>query len=431
MTEPVRVGLLGCGVVGAATARILTGHASELLTRTGAPIELARVAVRDASKDRGFTLPREVWTTDAAAVVTDPSIDVVVEVIGGIEPARSLILDAIAHKKHVVTANKELLSSQGRELMTAAEGNSVDLLFEASVGGGIPIIRPIRESLAGDRVRRVMGIVNGTTNFILTRMSEMGESFEEALEHAVRLGYAELDPTADVAGHDAAAKIAILASLAFDARVVASDVHTQGIQDVTRADIAAAHQLGYEVKLLAIAEMDAGMISARVYPAMLPKTHPLASVRDVFNAVFIEGEQSGEIMFLGRGAGGRPTAAAVVGDIVEIARNVALGARSPGYVGFHADAHLRANDDTQARYYIVLSVADRPGVLSEVAGVFAQHGVSIASVRQEGSGRAATLMLITHRAPEGKHHATLAELRALADVHSVEATMRVEGTEEG
>ena len=431
MTEPVRVGLLGCGVVGTATARILLSHRAELETRTGAPIEIARIAVRDTSVDRGFDLDPAVWTSDPWDVVRDPQIDVIVEVMGGVDPARDLILEAIANKKHIVTANKELLSTYGSDVMKAAESNGVDLLFEASVAGGIPIIRPIRESLAGDRVTRVMGIVNGTTNFILTRMSEMGESFEEALEQAIRLGYSEADPSADVDGHDAAAKIAILASLAFDSKVVASDVPVEGIRNITRADIAAAHQLGYEVKLLAIAELGDGKISARVHPAMIPKTHPLAAVRDVFNAVFVQGEQSGDLMFLGKGAGGAPTAAAVVGDIVEIARNASQGARTPAYVGFHDDAALRAAEDTSVRYYIVLSVADQPGVLSEVAGVFARHGVSIASVRQEGFGSEATLMLITHIATEGQHRATLDELRSHDGVKAIESTIRVEGTQEG
>jgi homoserine dehydrogenase len=418
-------------VVGSATARILSSHAAEIETRTGAPIQVRRVAVRDVSSDRGLDLDPSAWTADPWEVVRDPAIDVVVEVMGGIDPARELILEAIANKKHVVTANKELLSTHGAELMDAAQTSGVDLLFEAAVAGGIPIIRPIRESLAGDRVKRVMGIVNGTTNFILTRMSEMGESFDEALEQAVRLGYAEADPTADVDGHDAGAKIAILASLAFDARVVSSDVPTEGIRNITRADIAAAHQLGYEVKLLAVAELSDGHISARVHPAMIPRTHPLAAVRDVYNAVFIEAEQSGDLMFLGKGAGGAPTAAAVVGDVVEIARNSSQGARSPGYVGFHHNAAIRAEAETAVRYYIVLSVADQPGVLSEVAGVFARHGVSIASVRQEGFGSEATLMLITHIATEGQHRSTLDELRNHEGVKAIESTIRVEGTQEG
>ena len=431
MAQPLTIGLLGYGVVGASVAKILTEHADELAHRAGVPITLTRVAVRDRNRARSFPLDDRMVTTDPAELVGDPSIDVVVEVMGGVEPARTLILEALGNKKHVVTANKELLSTVGREVMHAAESNGVDVLFEASVAGGIPIIRPIRESLAGDRVKRVLGIVNGTTNFILTRMSEMGESFDEALQEAVRLGYAEADPSADISGQDAAAKVAILASLAFDARVVAGDVPTEGIDKITRADIAAAHELGYEVKLLAVAEMSEGRISARVHPAMIQKTHPLAAVRDVYNAVFVQGEHSGDLMFLGKGAGGAPTAAAVVGDIVEIARNRAQGASTPVYVGFHADASIRPEAETLVRYYIVLAVADQPGVLAQVAGTFARQQVSIASVRQEGSGDEATLMLITHIATEGQHRTTFDGLSALPEVKRVEATIRVEGTEEG
>jgi homoserine dehydrogenase len=427
---PVRVGLLGCGIVGDASAQIIREHAGELAERIGAPVEISRVAVRSLAKPRRVELPSEVWTTDAWEVVRDPSIHIVVEAIGGIEPSRDLILEAFRQGKHVVTANKELLSSLGKELMDAAEAAGVDLLFEASVAGGIPIIRPMKESLAGDRVRRVMGIVNGTTNFILTRMSETGESFAEALGIAERLGYTELDPSADIEGFDAASKLAILASVAFNARVVAGDVRREGIAEVTPRDIAAAHELGYEVKLLAVAEQEDGLVSARVHPAMVPNTHPLAAVRDVFNAVFVEAEQTGELMFFGRGAGGGPSGSAVVGDIVEIARNLVTGGRSIGCTCYHDRARIRNEDETPARFYMVLSVLDQAGVLSAVSGVFATHDVSIASVRQEGFGDEATLVLITHTTSEGAHRATLSDLQALDVVKNVESTMRVVGTEE-
>jgi homoserine dehydrogenase len=430
MTNPLRVGLLGCGIVGGATARILLAGSLELERRAGVPITLTRVAVRSASKQRPVEIAPELLTTDAWDVVRDPAVDVVVEAIGGIDPARELILAAIEAGKHVVTANKELLSTRGKEVLDAAEAAGVDVLFEGSVAGGIPIIRPMKESLAGDRVRRVMGIVNGTTNFILTRMSETGESFGEALAEAERLGYTELDPSADIEGFDAAAKLSILASIAFNARVVAGDVQREGIAGVTQADIAAAHDLGYTVKLLAVAETDGGEISARVHPAMLPSTHPLSAVRDVFNAVFIEGEESGELMFFGRGAGGPPTGAAVVGDIVEIARNIATGGRSPGCTCYHDRARIKPRDDALVRYYAVLSVLDQPGVLSAVAGVFAVHDVSISSVRQEGSGDEATLVVITHIAREGQHQAIFDDLNGLDAVKNVESKMRVEGTDE-
>jgi homoserine dehydrogenase len=426
----VRVGLLGLGIVGGATARILIERSEDLAQRAGARIELVSAAVKTLTKPREIELPDGLLTGDAWAVVNDPEVDVIVEAIGGIEPARDLILAAIKSGKHVVTANKELMSTLGREVMDAAEAAGVDVLFEASVGGGIPIIRPLKESLAGERVRRVMGIVNGTTNFILTRMSETGESFAEALVEAERLGYTELDPSADIEGFDAAAKLAILASLAFNARVVAGDVDRQGISRVTASDIQAAHELGYVVKLLAIAEEDGGQISAHVHPAMLPQIHPLAAVRDVFNAVFVEGDEVGELMFFGRGAGGGPTGTAVVGDLVEVVRNIVTGGRSPGCTCYRDDARMRSPDEAKARYYIVLSVADQAGVLSSVAGVFAQHDVSIASVRQEGSGEEASLVLITHVASEGQHQLTLRDLATLPSVKSVDSTMRVVGTAE-
>ena len=431
MTEVVRVGLLGCGIVGGATARILLEHKAELATRAGVPIELTRVAVRSLSKDREVELPADVWTTDAWEVVRDPSIDVLVEVIGGVEPARDLIVQAMKSGKHVVTANKELLSTLGEEVMEVAREAGVDLLFEAAVAGGIPIIRPLRESLAGDRVKRVMGIVNGTTNFILTRMAQTGESFAESLSEAERLGYTELDPTADIEGFDPAAKLSILASIAFNARVVAGDVQREGITRVTPADIKDAHDMGYEVKLLAIAELDDGEIAVHVHPAMLPKTHPLAAVRDVFNAVFVEGEEVGELMFFGPGAGGPPTASAVVGDIVEIARHMRDGGRAIGQTSLSERARIKPEDDAHVRYYLVLSVLDRPGVLAAVAGVFAEHDVSIASVRQEGSGDEATLALITHTATQGQHLATFKKLEQLAVVKKIDSTMRVVGTSEG
>ncbi len=428
--KTLRVGLLGCGVVGSGAARILLTSPDELAVRVGTRIELAKVAVRTLSKPRDVELPADLLTADPWEVVSDPSIDIVVEVIGGVDPARDLIHEAMKTGKHVVTANKELISTQGQDVLGAAERHGVDLLFEGAVAGGIPIIRPMKESLAGDQVLRVMGIVNGTTNFILTRMSETGESFTEALGEAERLGYTELDPTADIEGYDAAAKLSILASLAFNARVVASDVHREGISRVTPQDITAAHELGYEVKLLAVAEMDEGQVSARVHTAMIPKTHPLAAVRDVFNAVFVEAKEAGELMFFGRGAGGGPTASAVIGDVVEIARNIVTGGRSPGCTCYYDNARVRPQDEVRVRYYVVLSVIAQPGVLAEVAGVFARNDVSIASVRQEGHGDEATLVLITHTGTEGQHQSTFKELQGLGAVEKIESVMRVEGAPE-
>ena len=428
-SDSVKVGLLGLGTVGGDVARILLTRTDDIEVRAGLRIELARIAVKDASKTRSADIPASLLTDDAGSVVSDPGIDVVVETIGGVDPAQQLISDALAAGKHVVTANKELIALAAADVMAAAEASGTTVLFEASVAGGIPIIRPMRESLAGDRVRRVMGIVNGTTNFILTRMADTGGSFEDALAEADRLGYTEADPSADVDGHDAASKLAILASLAFGGQVVAGDVGREGIRGVKPEDVAAAHALGYEVKLLAVADATPEGIAARVHPAMLPRTHPLAAVRNEFNAVFIEAEEAGELMFLGRGAGGAPTASAVVGDIVEAARNVRSGTRGAGFPG--GRARIRPAGQSSARYYMVLSVDDQPGVLSAVAGVFADHGVSISSVRQEGFGDEATLVLITHAAPEDRHTETFEELSRLGGVESITSRMRVLGTAEG
>ena len=427
--ETLRIGQLGCGIVGSAVLRLLDRNSADIAQRVGARIDVAMVAVRSLSKERdiphGMT---SLLTTDPHDVVSHPEVDIVVEVMGGIEPARSLLLEAINNGKHVVTANKELLASLGAELFDAASGKGVDLYFEAAVAGGIPLIRPLRESLAGERVRKVMGIVNGTTNFILTRMSEEGCSFAEALGEAERLGYTELDPTADIEGFDPAAKAAILASLAFNTRVVSGDVYREGIADITAQDIAYAKRLGYEVKLLAIAEDQDGEIAVRVHPAMIPMSHPLASVRENFNAVFVEGEDVGELMFYGRGAGGPPTSVSVVGDVTTVARNILSGGRGPGPAWYRTSV-VRPIEAMFSQYYILLNVADRPGVLATVAGAFGTHGVSIASVWQEGIGDQAQLVMITHRAREKDLQATLHELRGLDAVTKVASVMRVEGGE--
>ncbi|HEX9970039.1 MAG TPA: homoserine dehydrogenase, partial [Acidimicrobiales bacterium] len=361
------------------------------------------------------------------SVVADPDIDVIVEVIGGIEPARSLILHALKAGKPVVTANKELLANVGSELFEAAAASGVDLLYEASVAGGIPLIRPLRESLAGERIKRVMGIVNGTTNFILTRMTEEGMSYADALAEAQGLGYAERDPTADVEGYDAGAKAAIIASIAFGVRVVAGDVYREGISGITAADIAFARRLGYVVKLLAIAENFDGEVAVRVHPAMIPATHPLASVRESFNAVFIEGEAVGELMLYGRGAGGMPTASAVLGDLIDAAHNLRSG--GSGRTAPVGRTVMRPIDDLSSQYYLDLMVDDRPGVLAAVAGVFGEHGVSIRSMEQEGLGAEARLVFITHTARERDMQATIHGLRQLDAVERIGSLLRVVGPE--
>jgi homoserine dehydrogenase len=426
--ETVRVALLGCGTVGSEVARLLTEQADELAARAGAPVELAGIAVR--RPDRHPELPPHLLTADAGALV-ESDVDVVVELIGGIEPVRGWMLSALRKGKSVVTANKALLSEYSAELSEAADAAGADLYFEAAVAGAIPLLRPLRESLAGDRITKVMGIVNGTTNFILSAMDSTGASYAEALEEASRLGYAEADPTADVDGYDAASKAAILASLAFHSRVTASDVYREGIAGVSSFDIAAAKALGRTVKLLAICERvtsDDGTesVSARVHPVMIPKAHPLAAVGGAFNAVFVEADAAGELMFYGQGAGGAPTASAVLGDLVAVARNRVLGGRGPRE-STHAALPVRPMGQTPTRYHISLDVADRPGVLAQVAHVFAAHDVSIAAVRQRDRTSTASLVIVTHLAPDAALEATVAEIGKLDVVREVVSVMRVEG----
>lgn len=424
----LRIGLLGCGNVGAALIRLLDIHREDIARRAGCRLEIARVAVSDPSKARDLPLDASRFTANPMEVVEDPDVDIVCELMGGSEPAGSLILAAFDRDKPVVTANKELLSTRGRELFDASDAKGLDLYFEAAVGGGIPLIRPLKESLTGERLTRVMGIVNGTTNYILTKMSEDGVAYADALAEAQRLGYAESDPTADVDGHDAAAKCAILASIAFNARVVAADVFREGISRVSTEDIEFARRLGYVVKLLAIAELDGGSIAARVHPAMIPRTHPLASVREAFNAVFVEGPKVGELMFYGRGAGGDPTATAVVGDLVSVARNLIAGARGVGCTCF-LERTIRPMEAHEGQYYIALRVVDRPGVLAEIASVFGRNEVSIKSVWQEGLGADAQLVFVTHRAREGAFQDAVSELREVAVVEAVRSILRVEAEE--
>jgi len=438
----LRVGVLGCGNVGSAFVALVDSGAAAISDRTGIDLEVTRIAVRDLTRERPG-LDRVAFekrvTTDAHAVVTDPEIDLVVELIGGVEPARALILAALSAKKPVISGNKELLSTNAGELTAAAESAGVDLLFEASVAGAIPLVRLLRESLAGEHIVRLTGIVNGTTNYVLTRMSEEGIGYDEALREAQALGYAEADPTADVEGYDAAAKAAILAGIAFDADVRASDVHREGITGIEARDIAFAHRLGYEVKLLAVAERcgqpvdgeggdePAPSVAVRVHPAMVPADHPLASVRGSFNAVFVEGDAAGELMVYGRGAGGRPTASAVLGDVIDAAHHVREGSR--GRSARRRSTHLRPIAELHSQYYLTLDVADRPGVLAAVASVFGEHNVSIRSMEQTGFHREARLVFITHMALEADVAATLSELRGLDSVERVGSMLRVIGPE--
>ena len=428
--DPVRIGLLGCGIVGSAVCRQLQDNGDAIARRTGMRLELGAIAVRSLAKDRDCSVPKSLFTTDPASVVSDPDIHVVVEVIGGIEPARTLILEALQSGKPVVTANKELISTLGSELFRAAASTRTDLLFEAAVGGGIPIIRPLRDSLAGESVARVVGILNGTTNFVLTRMWEEGRSLHDAVAEAQELGYAERDPSADIEGYDAAAKTAILASIAFDTRITQGDVYREGISRITPSDMKFADRLGYVIKLLSIAELSGGEVQARVHPSMIPKSHPLASVRDSFNAIFVEGEHVGELMFFGRGAGGGPTATSVLADILEAARHLRFGGQAPS-VDSTRKLPIRSFDETCTQYYLLLEVVDRPGVLAKIASCFGAHGVSIASVWQEGHGEAAQLVIVTHTAREKDFQATLHDLKALDVVSGVISVLRVEDEEGG
>ncbi|AKL70248.1 homoserine dehydrogenase [Streptomyces sp. Mg1] len=430
-TRPLKVALLGCGVVGSEVARIMTTHADDLTQRIGAPVELAGVAVRRPSKVREGIDPALI-TTDATALLKRGDIDVAIEVIGGIEPARGLITTAFEHGISVVSANKALLAQDGAALHAAAERHGLDLYYEAAVAGAIPLVRPLRESLAGDKINRVMGIVNGTTNFILDKMDSTGAGYQEALDEATALGYAEADPTADVEGYDAAAKAAILAGIAFHTRVRLDDVYREGMTEVSAADFASAKRMGCTIKLLAILERaaDGASVTARVHPAMIPLSHPLASVREAYNAVFVEAEAAGRLMFYGPGAGGSPTASAVLGDLVAVCRNKIAEATGPGESAY-TQLPVSPMGDVVTRYHISLDVADKPGVLAQVATTFAEHGVSIDTVRQQGRpdgvGNEASLVVVTHRAPDAALSGTVEALRKLDTVRGVASIMRVEG----
>ncbi|MEI6363619.1 MAG: homoserine dehydrogenase [Actinomycetes bacterium] len=422
--RPLTVALLGGGTVGSEVARLIIENAHDLAERVGAPVVLTKVAVRDLSRSRPG-IPDEALTDDAAAVA-ESGADIVVEVMGGIEPARTLILSAMAAGSSVVTANKALLAADGATLYEAAGRNGVDLYFEAAVAGAIPLLRPLRESLSGDRVTRVLGIVNGTTNFMLTKMDEEHVEYDTVLAEAAALGYLEADPSLDIDGHDAAAKAAILAELAFHTRVTLDDVYCEGISKVTSDDIRAAQQMGFVIKLLAVAERTDEGVIVRVHPTMLPRSHPLAAVRGAFNAVFVEAEAAGEVMFYGRGAGGAPTASAVMGDVVTAARNRVSGGLGPGE-STYSNLPVLPVGKALTRYYVNLSVADRPGVLASIASAFSDNGVSIQVVRQDGHGDEAGLIVRTHRASDAALRATVDHLSQLDTVKRVLGVMRVEG----
>src|SRR6202453_3482648 len=429
-TSTVRVALLGCGNVGSALAQLLLTRQDAIAARTGIRLELVAIAVSDATRSRPASIPGELFVTDAATLVVRDDVDVVVELIGGLHPAQDLIEAALRAGKPVVTANKAVVAASGAELAELADSMGVDLLYEAAAAGAIPVVRTLRESLAGEQIVRVMGIVNGTTNFILTRMEEDGIDFADALAEAQRLGLAERDPTADVEGHDAAAKAAILAALAFGSDVVDADVHREGISGIRAVDVAYANRLGYSVKLLAVAELVHGgpELSVRVHPAMVPKDHPLASVRGAFNAVFVEGAVSGELMLYGRGAGGEPTASAVLGDLVDAARNLRAGAPAPAPK--RTNITVRPQPELRSAFYLSMDVTEGLGVLAAVAKVFGDHGVSIRAMEQVGWDDEARLIFLPHKARGGDLLGTIDELRLLQAVDRVGGVLRVIGEEE-
>jgi len=424
-TGELRVGLIGCGTVGSAVIRLLRASGEEIRRRTGVSLRITRVAVRHPERNRGLVFEPGVLAGNAAELVRDVQVDAVAEVMGGVEPAHRLLLDAMERGKSVVTANKQLIAQHGPDLFAAADRAGVDFRLEASVGGGLPVIQPLRESLAANRIQEIIGILNGTTNFILTKMTEEGWEFGRALDEAQRLGFAEADPTEDVDGHDAAAKIAILATIAFHTPVRVDDVYREGIRRITPQDIQFAAELGFAVRLLAIAREVQGKVEARVHPAFVPRDHPLAAIRNEFNAVFIHGDAAGQVMFVGRGAGGEPTASAVVADLIDIARNRRAGAHGRSGFGALEPRPLRPIEDTAVPFYLLMQVTDRPGVFARIATIFGEEGVSIASIVQKSRGKTADIVMVTHTAVEAQMRRVLARVEKLDVVGTVRNVIRV------
>lgn len=426
--EAIQLGILGLGVVGSGTVEVLRNNRDSIERKIGARLEIRRIAVRDLNKPRRVSVDRSLLTNNPYDIIDDPEIDIVVELIGGVHPAKEYVLRALENGKPVVSANKELLAKEGADIMETAGKCRLDFAFEGSVGGGIPIIQPMKNALAGNRIERIIGILNGTTNYILTKMVEEGTDLEHALREAQSLGYAEADPSSDIDGHDAQYKIAILASIAFTSRVKIDDVYCEGIRRITKADIEWAQRLNYVIKLVAIAEeCSAKAIQVRVHPMLLPLSHPLASVRDVFNAILVRGDAVGNVMFYGRGAGSLPTGSAVVGDIMDVSRNLLFGAT--GRVGCTCfdRRYVVPIQQIESCYYVRMRVQDRPNVLAQVAGVFGIHNISIASVVQRQlNPQEAEIVWITHRTPEGAIQHATAEIRRLPVVMEVCNTLRVE-----
>jgi homoserine dehydrogenase len=434
MISRVGIGILGFGTVGSGVVRLLLRNADVLGRRVGIPLELVKVADVDIRRDRGVALPPGVLTTDATEVITHPDVQIVVELIGGLEPAKRYLLDAIARGKHIVTANKALLAASGEELFAAAAARGVDFEFEGAVGGGIPIIRALKEGLSGNRIESIYGIINGTSNFILTKMTDERKAFGEVLAEAQRAGYAEADPTSDVEGHDSANKLAILVSLAFGTPVTLKEIYTEGITAVTPLDIEFAREFGYRIKLLAIAKSQPDAIEARVHPTMIPEENLLAQVGGVYNAIYVVGDFVGQTLFYGRGAGDQPTASAVVSDLVAIARNIrhdAAGRVPPtSYDGAgRRPLRLMSMEEISSLYYLRCSVLDNPGVLSAISGLLGKYNISISSVLQKGrkAGGAVSVVMMTHRALERDVRRALDEIDRLPAVVDKTVLIRVEG----
>lgn len=424
----INIGIIGFGTVGCGTLKILQENRKAIALKVGSEVRVTRIADIDIERKRQVEFDRSILTTDAYRIINDPEIDIVVELIGGVKPAGKFIMDAIRNGKHVVTANKELIAREGHALLIEAGERKQDFFFEASVGGGIPIIRPLKICLAGNRIEQVIGIVNGTTNYILTKMSQEGRDFGEALKQAQKLGYAETDPTNDIEGHDAAYKIAILASIAFNSRVDLAKVYHEGITKLTQRDMSYAEELGYCVKLLAIAKQRDGAIEIRVHPAFLPQAHPLASVNDVYNGIYVRGDAVGDVMFYGQGAGPMAAGSAVVGDIMEVARDINIGATGRICCTCFEDKSALSMDDVVAKYYIRMKTADRPGVLAKIASIFGANEVSIASVLQKtrGENGEAEIVWVTHEVQERNFRTALEEIEKLSVVAEVSNWIRVE-----
>jgi homoserine dehydrogenase len=432
MKKKLSVGLIGFGTVGTGTYRILTENAGLIAERLGVPVEVKRIAVRDLDRDRGISVPRSMLTTNPMAIVEDPEIDIVAELIGGLQPAKDLILAALARGKHVVTANKALLASDGAEIQAAALQAGLAVGFEGAVGGGIPIIKALGESLAANRILSLYGIINGTTNYILTKMTEEDRTFADVLAEAQRAGYAEADPTFDVGGIDTAHKLTVLVNLSFGASITADDVFTEGIASISPVDIDFGKEFGYRVKLLAIAKARGGSIEARVHPTMVPEDYPIAKVGGVYNAIQIVGDACGDIMLYGRGAGSMPTGSAVVADIMDIGRGILMEpARRLSSRSAPANVRLRSMEEVETVYYVRFMALDRPGVLSQISGVFGRQDISIANVIQRGrkQGGAVPLVIMTHTARERDMRKALAEIRNLATISEEPVLIRVEGGE--